>query len=327
MNKKRLTVLLGAGSVKEIGLPQTEKLTDLLINNINFYDNLHQRLWVFFNSNCIHNEKLLNKKKCLLGLIGHSKKQAEIKLNNAFKKKIINFEDLIFAVEELYSANKGNSNYRNHLKDFISIDEKYVKKPEYYIDILNTSIKQIFKKVSKSVNEFDKKKDNEFKWYIEFWKKLSDEYYLDIISLNYDNIFECLIFNKNEYENGFYPFSKNSVFQFNYNKFNNTFKNDYNKHRVIRLHGNINYDVMINYAEARGPGFSAKFDNLEYFEQLDLILFKNKNIYNYTKGNICYFKNNHLFSPIITGFNKEEKMIQEPFCSYYYLLPKIFSQS
>ena len=51
MNKKRLTVLLGAGSVKEIGLPQTEKLTDLLINNINFYDNLHQRLWVFFNSN------------------------------------------------------------------------------------------------------------------------------------------------------------------------------------------------------------------------------------------------------------------------------------
>lgn len=290
--KPRLTVILGAGSAIKIGFPTSKCITWKLKNGISDGDDIIKKLDIVLKKFYKNNQE-------------------------------INFEDLIYLLEELYSLSKGNVNYRNHIRAFISLPSEYKNyDSEFYLDIIDECINLIRKLFIDATKCFwDNKAEHQ--WYFEFWKKLSENFYLDIISLNYDNLLES-IFEK-EFDNGFnINFSNNSVYKFDGKDFLNC-NPKIEKHRIIRLHGSINFQPMINHAEARDKTFAKHFDQLEKYEQLDLFWFTNTSIP--TKEKIIYFKNNQMISPIISSYNKEEKMQAEPFASYYSILPRIFSAS
>jgi hypothetical protein len=304
-DKPRLTVIVGAGGTINIGFPSSKCIT-CKIREDDFLNNLFTRLDNFWNN------------------------------ENPKERKVIIFEDLIFLLEELYSYKKGNENYRNHFYAVSRIIDDYKDyTSNFYLDKINECIVKIRNLIIDSTTLFDgKKNSDEYKWYTEFWKNLADKYYLDIISLNYDNTLET-IFTKETYDNGFNdevrPDNNKSTectYFFDSKQF---LKNKIKKHRIIRLHGSINFRIIKNLLieDREDSAIKNKINELYFrkhpYKQLDLFWADNKNTN--PSEPILYYEMNHMITPIVSSYNKEEKMLPEPYYTYYSLLPKIISES
>ena len=292
MIKPRLTVILGAGSAINIGFPSTEEITSQIEELLNEKDLLAENLKSHFQS-----------------FFGEKRK--------------INFEDYLFYLEELYSYFKGEKNYRNHIASLVSLNRDFEKTSDFYRESIDLCIKKIKGLIDKAMISFREKERKDYQWHLDFWKELNRRFSLDIISLNYDNIFEAMP--DISFNSGYSKiFFENSVYSFDAKEFL-AFDKESQENRIIRLHGSINFAPMRNYATSLNPEFARNFDRLETNEQLNLFWFNDLKLA--SREPIIHFQNNLMLSPIISSYNKTEKLHKFPFSIYYSLLPKIFSES
>lgn len=292
--KKRLIVVLGAGSTHKIKFPTTNQITEIFLNQLKKDDSNEEEL---------------------------SAIKRELELYHKGININYNFEDYFFGLRLLAEKNSKNMMKR----------KKYIQKIENCINIIK-------KKILYSIEKYYKN-NCDFAWYKNFWEKLSDKYYLDIISLNYDNLFEKYIF-KEKIITGFKHYNS-ELSEFNKELF---FKEE-NSHKLIRLHGCINYTLPFDIDVNR----SDKLCNTDYFKNHNIywqnndnniLMVNNSSSGDYENPTSAYYKKeednkkkkkskNRLLTTIITGYEKEEFLINgiEPYKSYYQELDKIFDNA
>lgn len=284
--KNRLTVILGAGSTKNINFPTTESLTEKINNKLKLISLISK----FFDN--------------------------QLKIFN----KTINFEDLIYLIKQLYFLFK--------TKNLVGNNNLYREKLEEILNIIGQEII-----LSKDNYE---KQSNDYKWYEDFWLKLSTVYNLDIISFNYDNLFEKNIF-KNNISNGFIDniLNSNDLLEFNKCSFykrkclDNNKKIKHAQHRIIRLHGSINFysfdDLGCNEVEILKNKYKAneKFYNLywKFDEKINKYISSSGNS---ESRSFIFSRKNKFYTSIITGHKKTEDFVPEPYKTYYSIIPKLF---
>lgn len=146
----RVTCILGAGAVVDIGGPLTDRITQEIV-----------------------------KKNCLIAEIAD-------KLDNYYGKDNYNFEDIFHVIESLRSFTGKKSavkSYKPAIGAFSTIESKYMNSAELIKaehDIINILSKLILKYDNNIFSE-----DN--KWYADFWNEFISIYKLDIFTLNYDS--------------------------------------------------------------------------------------------------------------------------------------------
>lgn len=172
---KRPTIILGAGSVIEIGAPSTDKITEE-ITKTNKYENF----------------------------IGHSfsaTKQyftATSKVYELLKAKYPakpNFEQVFHVLELLdsygrvWNIENKNPDIYSVIAPFINPTQGVIKPEEWYN--LSSLIKSCQLDIMSMINEYDNdyavKKSTEFSWYNEFWNKFKN---FDLFNFNYDTTIE-----------------------------------------------------------------------------------------------------------------------------------------
>ncbi len=167
-------------------------------------------------------------------------------------------------------------------------------------------------------------------WYSGFWQELGSDFFLDIISLNYDNLFENMIFSSKELETGFQLGEGSQPYEeFHPERLLNNY---HNKHRLLRLHGCVNFcsssNINIEQIDQHASTYYYQTGNL--FWQRNAKTQKNQATpygRSERKDEIINIYANNRKSPassIITGWDKENFFRIDPYKSYMDLLPQFF---
>ena len=308
-NRQRLTIILGAGSLRDLGFSSTKKLTLFLMNKtilatkgkknpITIYKFIYYELLSYFN-----------------------------KFSQEDEQYSINFEDIIYSLENLYSLSISKIPiteipvapiFKPHIGTFINFKDTINNFSVNDFETgLNNGLNIIRNKIIEEINKY-KTKIGTAKWYSDFWKNLKNHYYLDIISLNYDNILEKIIFENDEFINGFVKINnKSEISVFNYNNL----LTSTDKHRIIRIHGSVNFSTIHNKNFWKRKYNIANEGDLFWIENERKIL--PRYIYKYHSINNELI----LIGSLIMGHRKLNKLYYEPYISYHAILSKIISES
>lgn len=286
MNKKRLTIIIGAGAVTELSGVSCQSITNELLTSSDIKEEVKE----LFNK--IH--KSLNES------------------NNKWDDYNPNFEDIFHSLEilsSLFVDNNAAPEFKTIYKIFTNIKNDYMQYNPYnhsssykltlsfaFDELLNVIIKQIKTYSDKEVEG----------WYRDFFIKLSENYNLNIFTLNYDNWFEKIFPN---YNDGFVNTNDKSP----YLEFLPQKSIDLtNKININHLHGQIDFSFINNPQDAKKD-----FNDDEFYT-----IYKVKNpqktkpkftagSFKHTQGGE-YLKN----TTIITGKMKTEKIAYSPFDLY-----------
>lgn len=204
----RITCFLGAGAAVEIGGPTTLNLTKAVVDG-----------WKT------------------------EKTQELVKVVTAFQDKEWNFEQLLHILETLYNISPDKADaFRNPISLLPLLAERKLVWSHVTVGAILSAIRSLFDSIGDSIYAYSRsecfqKKENQ--WFRKFWKDLSCRSRLDIINLNYDT---CLEQSIDDYEDGFTEKVKigenlsKEAYRFHPLDLHGT-----NKHRLMHLHGCINY--------------------------------------------------------------------------------------
>lgn len=293
-NKKRLTILIGAGAVMDASKDCGKEISTKSITEDSFTKIKYDAA------------------KELLSLI-----REDLVSDYSRYNKTPNFEDLFHALEILdsaYTIDSGAPEFKPMYKYLMDIKEKFKKYDPYLKGkLLNNEFglavsfaqSAIIESIQESVESYS---DSQIpNWYETFFRNLKEHYNLDIFTLNYDTWFEQMF---DSYNDGFYDANKDSqFFKFAPAKIINS-ESEINIHH---MHGQIDFRSCVGVEDPR-----IMFDDQELGT-----IYKIKNP-KFTKreldpacGDHTTQAGDHLKScPIITGKMKIEKTIYPPLDAY-----------
>lgn len=291
-DKKRLTILVGAGAVIEASKQSSEIVTTASITN-----------------KLLSSNKIKPNSKALFGKIYYDLLCNNLKWSQDYTP---NFEDIFHTLEilaGLYTEDFAAPEFKPIYKYFTTLKDDYkafnpnvdYKKNNLtlsfaFSDLLETIVQSI-----ESYSDLDV-----IPWYKDFFLELNKHYLLDIFSLNYDNWFEKIF---KEYNDGFFESNNNSDFlAFNPQNALDTSKHDVN---INHLHGQIDF-TFIDPMIAKND-----FDDDNFYTIYKLKNSNNKKLRNIEGNPEKTQSGEHLKqSTIITGKIKTEKVAIPPFDTY-----------
>ncbi|MCU6714923.1 SIR2 family protein [Megasphaera butyrica] len=281
----RITVLLGAGSSVEIGgitsYELTKKISEKLDTSEEYTKIYNILTYMYMNEN----EKL-------------------------------NFEDIFNILEHIYSINHENSK----LSKIITLYEPW---KNINPDLIKNLIFKIIAIIAACIHEYDEKFDinNEnTKFFVNFWKEISQRRRLDITTLNYDTCVEqCLSkeawtdgYNENEKEK-IPEIKKFSLGEIRAQRFDPQILAVTEKSRIMHLHGCILFGTPSKKNDELGTDIHDMYKFNTYDDASDYLDSKNFSTQDWQS----------LFAgPIITGLRKVDKITIYPYSSYLYEFEK-----
>lgn len=294
----RTTVILGAGAVldfnfSEITFPSTsnitEKIVDIKVQGLDIDQ-----------SNLI---LVLYKK------IKESGEQIYIQkdLQQQFKYQI-NFEELFFTLETLYSFNGTfqNEYLSPQIRPFVASLVKPIDEIQQFPSIeYERALYALTKTIIEIIDEYDSRfllDDNEEIWYRKFWSDVSDRW--DIFTFNYDNTVENSL---QEFEDGFESSSNGD----DYEHFNpvKLITNSRKRSTIHHLHGCTRY-CEVNPRTYEWVHSHRDMYKVQSTEAAIKYIGVQSNPLN--QANERYFN-----SPIIIGLRKLDKLTFLPFSVYH----------
>ena len=306
---KRTTVILGAGAVldfnfSEITFPSTSNITEKIID--------------------IKVQGLDVEQSDLISVVNQRIKESgdqiyiERELQRQFKYHV-NFEELFFTLETLYSFNGTfqNEYLSPQIRPFVAsllkpIDEiKQYPSIEYYRALI-----AITRTIIGIIDEYDSRfliDDNNERWYRKFWSDDPNEW--DIFTFNYDNTVENSL---QEFEDGFESSSDDE----DYEHFNpvKLIANTRKLSTIHHLHG------CTRYSEANPRTYGRVHSHRDMYKlqsSEEAIKFLGVQCCPYNQANELYIN-----SPIIIGLRKLDKLTYLPFSVYHAnLVNKIIANS
>ncbi len=286
--KKRITILLGAGSSIETGAPTTDSITTALCDAEQSAFTPQHNVYIVKFIRLLRN-----------------------KLDKYYSPQNANFEDLLHTIESLLSLRvigneKAIKDFKPALFAFIhSFDRKFLNQT-----LLYHARDEFYKTIPELVHDYSesfKSQIEQHSWFQDFWCELQGNYRFDIFTLNYDDVIEyCL----SKFEDG-YESSENPS-RFHIKKLLITKLN-----RIVHLHGSI----LFGYP-------STELYNKYALEEESSDLWKYKSYSDAKRtwishsGSKLQSKEQISTGPIITGLRKTEKILYYPFTAYRFLLEK-----
>lgn len=175
----RITCLLGAGAVVDIGGPFTDTITQQIEKQNPFIAEISLQLKLYYGD------------------------------------KGYNFEDVFHAIESLRSY----SNIKTAVKGYKPILGAFTSQdnPKYFDSLeLIKAEQEILEILSKLIVEYDNQiMKCEHNWYINFWRELNNILTLDIFTLNYDSTIQKSLI---DYTDGYEEVKGSNYFRFNPSK-------------------------------------------------------------------------------------------------------------
>ncbi|MBI5360168.1 MAG: SIR2 family protein [Planctomycetes bacterium] len=288
----RITAFVGAGGMVEIGGLTTEELTAKVKAKKQSIFDVTARVDVEYN--------FIEKKDKKL---------------NANSSHLCSFEEILHVLEMLVSYhfcfNLGApKNPKLPLAHFVKpIDYEYFSN----LPLLLEAKRNLFKVIADEINEkymFNfPKKENE--WFSLFWKNVSKKCPLDIFTLNYD---DCIEKSVDFYEDVYISTEKNFC-KFDFSRLVATTLS-----RIMHVHGCILY----GYPYTRQSDFIEEdFEDLCKFSTYE----EAQKTWFYRSTNTAQSGEEAIMGPIITGLRKTDKLLCEPYSSYYFLLHNAILQN
>jgi hypothetical protein len=295
---KRATVVLGAGGVLDfdfsnITFPSTQNITNKIVN--------------------LKVQGLYQEQSEIISAIYKKIKETgdqiyiQRDLHRQFKYQV-NFEELFFVLESLYSFNgtfQGEYLFPE-IRPLIASLVKPIDEIQHYPSIeYYRALYAITKAIIEIIDEYDAKflhdANNEV-WYRKFWSDVPSRW--DIFTFNYDNTIENSL---KEYEDGFEPSCDGG----NYEHFNpvKLITNPYNLSTIHHLHGCTRYSELNpkTYKWVHSHRDMYKVQSVD-----DAIKYLDIQSSPSNQANERYFH-----SPIIIGLRKLDKLTFLPFSIYH----------
>ncbi|CAM4023241.1 SIR2 family protein [Flavobacterium sinopsychrotolerans] len=295
---KKLLIITGAGASLEFGMPSVKMIDDLLEE------------WAL----SILPLKSDNQKSLYSWVKEELTNYVSQNPNNRLEN-IINFENLLYTIQNLYSISKDEhwKHFNNRLKPFIELldfpevisfrKEKKADSSDFHF--LHTYL------IDKLLEHFRIKcqsllvdKKGEIELLQSFFNSLKEEFEIGFINLNYDNVILSALpdlstsFNKVSGE-----FSREELYDSNWNF-------------CYHLHGSVYFDMK--------GGKNTEMHKILWNNDLKSQFSQNSSGRNgnYTSEGLA-----HLNSNIIAGLDKTNQLLREPFGPYYMQLDKLIFEA
>lgn len=292
---KKLLIITGAGASIEFGMPSVTTIDilfekwalEILPLKINPMESLYS--WV----------KL---------------KLREYVLNNDKNNKIdniLNFENLLFTIQNLYNVSKDEhwKHFNNRLKPFIELGEfpeivrfkkeKVADSSDFHFlhSYLVDKLLEYFREKCKTL---EKEKQSELNLLKLFLNSLKEEFEIGFINLNYDNvILTALPDLKTGFENNTGIFNREIIHNQEWNF-------------CYHMHGSVYFDMK--------GGSGVEMHKILWNNDLDSQFCQNSSG---RSGNYSSEGLDHLTSNIITGLDKSNQILREPFAQYFMQLDRL----
>jgi len=295
---KKLLIITGAGASLEFGMPSVKDIDKLLEewalsilplkgdNQKSLYSWVKEKLTIYVSQNS--NNRLDN---------------------------IINFENLLYTIQNLYSISKDEhwKHFNNRLKPFIELldfpevisfkKEKKADSSDFHFlhSYLIDKLLEHFRVKCKSLL-VDKKVEIEL--LKSFFNSLKEEYEIGFINLNYDNV---ILSTLSDLSTGFDKIS---------GEFSRDELYDHNWNFCYHLHGSVFFDMK--------GGKDTEMHKILWNNDLTSQFSQNSSgrSGNYTSEGL-----DHLNSNIIAGLDKTNQLLREPFGPYYMQLDKLIFEA
>jgi hypothetical protein len=277
--KKKINVLVGAGAVVNIDGANTEDLTKDIVNKTFEYKG--------------------SQSKILSKVYEHL---------NRYCSATTNFEDIMHVLEMLksYGNNwKEEPHSKSPVAPFIKLTDKDLVDKDFFDESeLSMAIDNLINVIIEKIKQYQTDFQNpaKYKWYKSFWN--NSQVIWDITTLNYDNTIEQSL--GDNYDDGFEKTGYPCWYKFNCQKLLNA-----KGHKVSHLHGNILFGKPFD----DGGSYDKYKDEPQDLYKRDAS--KNDKGLTFTSKNTQSGDMIPLY-PIIVGLRKTEKILPEPFNSYFY---------
>lgn len=294
LNMKKLLVITGAGASLEFGMPSVKIIDEL-------FEKWALEILPLKNSSC---ESLYTWVKQKLD--SYFSKN----LNNR-KEYLLNFENILFTIQSIYSISKDKeySHFNNRLNSFIQIDEfpevvkfkKEKKADSFDFHFLHSYlVDKLLESFRDKCNSLTKTKSAEISLLKSFFDTLKTKFELGFINLNYDNVILSTLQNLRT------GFDNNG-------KFKRALVHKPSWDFCYHLHGSIYFDM-------KGGDDNTEMHKICWNSDLTSVFSQNSSG---RSGNTTSEGVDHLSSNIITGLDKSNQLLREPFCSYFMQLDRL----
>ncbi len=302
VDKKKLTILLGAGAVIEATGVSTASITKKIIKECKEYkvtpsnrqsvvDYICKEYWEKFGKN---DPEYTPYSKAKLDVVA----------------KYVNFEDIFHVVELLagYTLPSAVKEYTTGYKMFTKFKQKFSHVDR--ISITSTAHK-IINVINDIIAEYNEEFTLKSDYFREFLQKLEEEYILNIFNLNYDNWCEQSL---SSFDDGFRTISGYKKLQrFSIDEYRKACENNINT--VAHLHGSI----LMGDAELKRDDinrFAYEDDNDCLYKYVDYKSAANYRLKSFRSGSNNQAGESLFASNIITGLMKTDKLLWNPLMEY-----------
>ena len=302
MEKKRITILLGAGAVCEATNVSTSSITKKVIKECKGYkitpdknqsvvDYICKEYWETFNKYNID-----------------YKPYSKSKLDDIVK--VVNFEDIFHVLELMmgFSMKESSKKFTSAYKVFARFKKKFSN-----VDRMSviSSVNKVIEIVNNIVSEYSNHFHDKSTYFSTFIKKLENDFIINIFNLNYDTWCEQSL---SSYCDGFVEIPGYDSFQrFSIEKYRENYNRKVNT--IAHLHGSILYGL---------PDFKSSDINRYAYEDSRDCLYKYRDFTLSHDVRQRIFRSNLTnqagetiaFSNIITGLMKTDKLLISPYMEY-----------
>ncbi len=293
---KKLLIITGAGASLDFGMPSIKEIDNL------FEGWAKEILPLKEDSNESLYTWLKNK---LFGYVSNNP-------NNRIEK-IINFENLLYTIQNLYAIAKDEQliSYSNRLKPFIQLEGlpevtsfRQERKADYgdFHFLHSYLVDKLVKHFRDKCKTIETDKAKEIALLKKFFNYLKKDFDLGFINLNYDNvILHTLPDLKTGFEKDSGLFNRDIIYQ-----------SDKEWNFCYHLHGSVHFDMQ--------GGKRVEMHKILWNSNLTSQFSQNSSGRSgtYTSEGI-----DHLNSTIITGLDKTNQLLKEPFGTYFMQLDRL----
>lgn len=346
--KKKILLVVGAGASIEVGYPSVKKLTDYIdekINSSNYLSNnqklLYKKIKYILNNGNYSIHKLLKRERIIEkieqierhfknSILENPKIRDEfmklkgmylweaIEPNNSLEEvfrelrnkieipeikdkfifhsqNFVNFEEILYICNELYSMSIGIDNLHNPMKEFTPIKKEFQHFTYTDYSLLFCEIIKLIKeKISRDTKSMKKDKYEKIE---KFYHKLNEKFNLNIITTNYDPLLLKI------FPDFFIGFDKKT-------------KEFCQQEIILDNHKNCLYHI-------HGSLYNRLEKNEIIYDEEDYL---NNNV---TISNNSIRDTNKVIleSSIIAGYDKQNKILYNPFKTYFSQIPKMIYEA
>lgn len=283
-DQKRITVLLGAGTMMEVTKLSCYSITqNVIAKRQNVFRDGKWEAVPFLNS-----------------------VYEQLKAYYTKESKSVNFEDIFHALEMLSSIQTANDeqavkSFRSVFGMLCNIKEEFAHASPHLVYV---GIRDLIETVIEYVAEFESEVYKE-KWFPNFFRSIQEKMPMDVFTLNYDTWLEQII---EDYNDGFVPICET------HQKFsaNQLFSNNGMLSTINHLHGQICFTTHL-------PTGSSRYLTDGWYKANSFEIIRNLRVSPKYLGYMAKTQAaEHVYQyPIITGLRKNDKIMTPPFDAYY----------